>query len=941
MRVNVLGALEVVAEGRPVRPGGVRLRALLIRLALEPDRTVSVQALTEALWPDGDVDEPRHALQSLVSRLRRVLPAVLCTEPAGYRLEAEVDAIAFERLAREGRAVLHAGRPHDAVGVLDEALALWRGEPLADVADLPFARAAAVCLEELRLGAVEDRAEAGLAIGEPPVMEEIRALIARHPLRERLRILLVGTLAAKGRTAEALAAFADYRRLIVDELGADPGPELRELHLRLLRDEPARRRGNLPVALTGLVGRDDDRGRVAERLDRARLVTLVGPGGVGKTRLATAVVGHLAEPAWLVELASVRDPRDVPHAVAASLGLPASPDAMDRIVEVLRDAVVILDNCEHVLEAAAALAERLLGRCAGLRVLATSREALGLPGEAVYTVAPLDEVAAVWLFTERARAARPDFAPSGQVAEICRRLDGLPLAIELAAARLRSMPLETLASELDLIAGRSASARHRSLRAVVAWSWDLLTGDEQVAAMRLAVFPASFTVEAAEHAGVPGHILAGLADKSLLQLLGNRYRMLETIRSFGRDRLAATGLLDAAQAAHAAYYLALAERAEPELRGPGQLSWLPRLEAEREHFAAAFGQAPLRFGAALGMFWAIHGDHGEAVDRLGEALRTPGSADIRLQAEAAYLLNAVLAGRLAEAVEVPAAAPAGPVAAFVAALVALASGETERGVAALEPYWDVEDAWTRAMLRLARSFLHEAVGDAAHRDIEAAAVAFREAGERWGLMVSLLSLAFDRAVNGDTEAALAMVEEADECGRDLGAHDDQRVWLAMVRMYAGDLPGAGRHLDGLADTAMARVCRAELARWAGDRAEAARLLDHGDGGLPVRLLRQASAGFLALENGDHDAAAAWFSAARDSAVAMPDPPMLAHVAVGLADLLHRRGAVDKAAELLGAAAVLRGGPCPRHPDVVRLTRALNRQLPALTREEALAAVSIV
>ncbi|WP_344296399.1 AfsR/SARP family transcriptional regulator, partial [Streptomyces synnematoformans] len=459
MRIGVLGPLEVAVGGVPVEIAGGRLRALLVRLALDPGRYVGTVLLAEDLWGDAAPADPGNALQSLVSRLRRTLGRAdaLVYGPAGYRLALPpeaVDAVRFERLA-------HA---------LREALALWRGPALADVADTPFAAAPAHRLEELRLAATEDHIEAGLA-GDVPgrgpaegpgegsaggpadgghtagrlgaAVPELEALTTAHPLRERPRALLIRALCAAGRQPEALAAYEEYRALLAEELGADPSERLRELHTAVLRGDVAgwggaggsgdaggpyrtRRDGgapsapgtgaaprtpgepvppartNLRAALTSFVGRDDELRRVRALLGGSRLVTLTGPGGAGKTRLATTAAAGLLDDSpggvWLVELAPVTGGDDVPFAVLGALGqretavldnrhLPPR-DVLTRLTDTLAAAptTLLLDNCEHVVSAAAHLADHLLRRCPELRVLATSREPLGIDGEALCPV---------------------------------------------------------------------------------------------------------------------------------------------------------------------------------------------------------------------------------------------------------------------------------------------------------------------------------------------------------------------------------------------------------------------------------------------------------------------------------------------------------------------------------------------------------------------------
>ncbi|MGI5219199.1 BTAD domain-containing putative transcriptional regulator [Nocardia sp. CA-290969] len=963
MRIEVLGPLRVVADDRSIGVGGVRSRALLIRLALDAGRVVSARTLMESVWPEDIPDHPDAALHSLVARLRRALPesAILPAGKAGYRLDVPaemVDAVRFERLAEEGRRALGAGCYGAAQELLTEAVGLWRGEPLADVAHLPFAAAVAARLNELWLAATEDRFEAILSGSFPEralVSVELNQLVTANPLRERLRALLLRALVADGRQTEALSVYEDYRAVLATQLGTDPGPELRDLHLRILRGDTewSHVRGNLRAPLTSFVGREADQRQIGRRFLDHRLVTLVGPGGVGKTRLATMTGAELDIPVWLVELAPVTRPGEVPSAVVAALGLRDSADAISRLVDTLanRETVVILDGCEHVVGAAAQLAAELLGRCPRLRVLATSREPLGITGEALFAVAPLEAVSAAQLFSDRARAVHPDFVPSDDVDRICRRLDCLPLAIEMAAVRLRSMSIETLAARLDdrfrLLTGgsRTAPLRHRTLRAVVEWSWDLLTDTERAAANRAAAFPGSFSGEAAEHIGLTADILHALVDKSLLEYAGGRYRMLDTVREFGVEQLAATGRLAAARSAHAHYFLELAEQAEPHLRGSGQLPWLARLDAERDNMNAAIAFAvdgedtdtAVRLGAALGQFWTVHGDHAEATRKLREIVAMPGHAatEARPRAIAAYLLNATFAGSLADAaatVERPGSAH-DPTAGFICALLALATGNIDEGLATLQPHLKHPDPWTRGMLWFTRSLLHGAAGraGAGRLDINAAVEGFRGCGERWALSLSLMSLASALITAGETVEGLAALDEAALVARELGTHDGQQAWLAMVRIDAGDVDNAREQLSeflarGTAahEITLARISLADLARHNGDHTEAKRHLDYAADATdpPERALYAAGAGYLAVATGDFIAAARHLREARDIAVGLPDMPMAAHVAVGIADLAHRRGEPERASKILGVAHALRGGPNSGNPDVARLANAL-------------------
>ncbi|WP_433177483.1 ATP-binding protein [Actinoallomurus sp. CA-150999] len=1028
MRVSILGPLEVAAGHEMVEIGGGRLRALLIRLAVDVGHPVTVDSLVDALWPEVAPVDPAAALQSLVWRLRQTLPSgqIVRSGSGWYQLDLPpdaVDACLFERLAGDGRRALRAGEAELARHRLGEALALWRGEPLIDVMDAPYAVAVGVRLRELWLTAVENRVEADLA-REPAssLVAELTELTATYPLRERLHALLMRALDADGRPAEALAAYESVRRRLADELGCDPGEELRQAHLAVLRgDRPERGRpkGNLRAPLMSFIGRAEELTRIHARLREGRLVTLVGPGGVGKTRLATVFADGIADRVdggvWLVELAPLAAAGDVARAVLAALGPRevGMPDAsagsrgpMRRLIEVLAhsEALLVLDNCEHVVEAAADLVDELLARCPRLRVLATSREPLGVAGERLCPVSPLPlpepgvpaaDNPAVRLFADRATAVRPDFVltedAAVEAAEVCRRLDGLPLAIELAAARLRAMTLRQLTARLDdrfrvLAAGaRSAPERHRTLRAVVAWSWDLLTDAERVQAARLAVFPSSFTAEAAERVGVPWETLDTLVDKSLLHLVGERYRMLATIREYALERLADSGLADSVRAAHAACFLELAERASPHLRGAGQLPRLAMLTAEQDNllsalnFAADVGDAATarRLGAALGLFWAIRDGHTETADRLHTALTVRGTAPAAasIQVAAQYLFHTVLAGRapdmgavtsVAEAVAEFSEGDVGePAATLAAALLALIDNDIRTGLTAIDQRQPPPDPWQRGMLALAHALLTGAGGDTARmrRDLAAAAAAFRDAGERWGLATSLTYLGLAEGMADDVHAAVSALEESITLIQDLGGADHfQCTWLAMLHAQIGQSAAAHAELLAILNEGVpslvevqARLFLADLARHRGEPAEAAIQIDlaaghPGDDGFNDALLR-LSQGRLAVVGGDLHTAGLRLREALTLASSMPDMPMVAEVAVGVAELTLRRGAAKDAACVLGAAHALRGAPATSNLDVRRLSHELRTTLDPdayqaaydrgrrLGRDDALAAIA--
>ena len=723
---RVLGTTQVLREdGTPVPVGGARLRALLTALALAGGRAVRTDELSAGVWAEGEpppADETA-ALQALIGRLRRQLgrDAVVSAD-GGYRLAADrddIDLFRFERLAAEGAAALAGGAPEKAALVLDEALALWRGTALADLPD--GGGATAVRAEDRHLAARRDRAEVSLALGRAEaVLPAVRQLAADHPLDEPLQALHLRALRDAGRTAEALAAYDAVRVRLADRLGVDPGAELRALHAALLADpdpaqgpDPATPRraphamgasaprgpgargsvlagppvaavpasgagergtppGNLRAGLTSFVGRGEEIGEIGRELGTARLVTLTGPGGAGKTRLsleaaATARSARHAEwpdGVWVAELAPVRDPQDTAEAVLTALGgretvlrgstaeglrAVTEPNALDPLAQLAercasRSMLLVLDNCEHVIDAAAKLVETLLVECPGVTVLATSREPLGVPGESVRPVEPLPDPVALQLFADRGASARPGFRTDEDpeaCAEICRRLDGLPLAIELAAARLRSLTPRQLARRLDdrfrlLTSGsRTVLPRQQTLRAVVDWSWELLNDAERAVLRRLSVFSGGCELEQIEEVcgdlgeagvGEVPALLGSLVDKSLVIAVpvegpftpaGMRYRLLETVGEYAAGKLdAAPGERAAAERRHLVAYRELARTADPLLRGPEQGGWLERLEREHDNirtalrraFAARDEQEVLCLVLSMIWFWQLR-DH--------------------------------------------------------------------------------------------------------------------------------------------------------------------------------------------------------------------------------------------------------------------------------------------------------------------------------------------
>ncbi len=803
LEIRILGPFEVLAGGRPADVGGSKRQALLAMLALGNGRMAGVDMLIDGLWGAELPAAPRNALHHHVARLRAALgDDAIAGSANGYALHgALVDAVRFEELLAETRGALRDGDVGAAADAVASALALWRGAALQGLTVTAWFSSEARRLETLRVDALEERFEVALALGEHrELVSGLRAALADNPFRERLWAQLMLALYRSGRQADALETFQEARRVLADELGLEPGPDLRRLQEAILAHDPAiaavpldrRRRGNLPAPSTSFVGRQEESAHVAALLHEHRLVTLTGPPGVGKSRLAVETARSLEDEfpdgIWLVDFARAGAAADAVRLLANVVDVRGS-DPLARVASRLRsaEALLVLDACEYVRDEAARIASTLLAECPRLRILSTSRETLHVAGEVRFPVAPLG-MAAVDLFLERARAARPGFETDADAvalaAEIVRRVDGLPLAIELAAARVNVLGLGELVSILErraaLLRDSPVSDPSRTaLRGLVDWSYDLLHADEKTLLHHLAVHRGGASLEslvgvAATHGlnqATVAYLVSALVDKSIVSTSFSggaaRYDMLDTVREYVIERLDENGGLAAAREAHAHFFATLADAAWTGLRQPDWSEWMKRLELERDNLWAAVTSArdapdPLlaaRLGAGLGWYFGTAERVSEGRAFIEAALGPAQDAPVPLRIE----LLGYLCYLATEEDDLDSAIEAG-----------------ERGLALAAT---CDAPWQKALIQLALAFAYDRVGPPERAVVlaEEARCAFDQLGDRWGAASSVLTGALGALGRGDIPAAAALTAEA------VRLHDDYDIGAVPAALLEGSL----------------------------------------------------------------------------------------------------------------------------------------------------------
>jgi predicted ATPase/DNA-binding SARP family transcriptional activator len=813
MEFRALGPLAVIdGNGVALSLGGAKQRAVLGILLLSTNRVVAIDRLVDDIWGDDAPARPAGTLQVYVHNLRKVLdpdrpageePRVLITRPPGYAIELDreqLDLLRFEDLVAAGRAALAAGDAHAAGAQLQAALELWRGPVLADLADEPWVARESARLDELRLGALEDRIDADLAAGRHhELIPELETLVATNGLRERAWEQLMLALYRDARQAESLAAFQRARETLIEELGIEPGPALVRLEQAILDHDarldlasspsvatasrPAARPPTFPVDLTTLVGRDGDATQLVELVAQHRFVTITGPAGCGKTRLAVEsaqrAVARFDGGAAFVDLGVVDVNDGVAVAVGRALGLDHDATMPRVAMEIEQRGVLIaLDSCEHVIDECRELLLEIAACGTRGCVLATSREPLGVTGEHVWTVEPLavptpedamdvhrlEEFESVRLFVYRARSALASFTldedNAAAVAELVRRLDGLPLAIELAAARIRTLPPADLAARLDdrfrilTPPDRVGGVRPRTLRAAIDWSYDLLTDDERLVLCHIAACSSGFDLDAAEAIAAPRDadvvsVLFRLVDRSLVVVQRRsgvvRYRLLETIQQYALEKLRASDDEAAVRDRHAAWYASLAERTVEMLRRDDSVSWIDRIELEYDNLRAALAHAlttgdsntALRIAGSLGSLWLRRGYTQEGRALLADVIHATRDNNSEWRAKA-LLAAAALA--------------------LAADDLSGAEKSATESRAAFAALGDVRgDAYTTCLL----GSIARRSGDyeRAHSLGDEAVAAFRSLDDAAGIAGALTELGVLSRVEGDYALAAALLEE--------------------------------------------------------------------------------------------------------------------------------------------------------------------------------------
>ncbi len=902
----MLGHLRVVdRNGDEVKLSAPKLRTLLALLLVNRGRPVSVDRIADTLWGDLPPRSAANLVQGYIRDLRQRLGAQeVATVPGGYRLDARrasVDAERFEDLVLARR--------------YEEALALWHGAALEEWVGQPWARANATRLEEMRLSAVEARlaqqVDTGLAFA---VLAELAALVEEHPLRERLRVLLVKALYASGRQADALAAYAQARRYLANEVGLEPGPELRAVEAAVLAQDssllvaPTRSAAAPPAPVAALVGRDSDLATLRSALTIARLVTLSGPGGIGKTRLAVEVAAAsppLYGAVWFVELAPIVASSSVATSVARALQLAESPGhEIDLMCDYLsrRRGLLVLDTCEHVVEAVAGLATRLLSRCPDLRILATTRQPLRAPGEQIVQLSGLDEAAGAEVFTSRALAANPaaELDTDG-VRAIVGRLEGLPLALELAAARLAALSLQQLITglgqPLEALAGDALAGdpRHRTMRAVIGWSHDLLDARDREAFAALSVFVGSFDREAAS--AVVGDDASDAVDRLLgrslltrdIDLAGQaRYRFLDPVRHFARER-ATSSIRDRACRQHLEYHVRLAARINGRIQTAEAAAWAAVAHACPEDLRRAVTYAIAERSASAGRLvadmywpWFLDGQLSELRSWANAVLSAETDPHVRARLLRVLASTALAQGDAAIAVDYACRQLDAAMALQDLELVALA--QNLLGMA----------AWARGDYSAAGEHHLAAIGNA------------RNCGRPWTLALVTALAGRTAHANGDHDAGEQLLQEAEALAEEVGE--------PMV---------LGSALDYWAHAEFALGRTAKAAALASRSLAAYRSIGYQEG--------LASAGTLAAQlavlAGDHERAETLLNQALDVSRRLRHLGSTASVLEAMAVLDHDRGDYRRAGLHLDEARALRHQtgtvPSPAlHDQLSRVERSL-------------------